>query len=120
MVIVKVDPFKCDLKRLKIENIDGVFLSGGSNEFISKKRDFNFSVIRTFRNKPIMGICLGYEFLIEYFKGGLYRMDRKVKRFSNIYVIRDNRLIEKGKLSVFKSHRYTAGILPDCFEQLAL
>jgi len=118
-IIVRADPFKCDLRRINIEKIDGVILSGGSNQFISKKRDFNFAIIRVFRDKPIMGICLGHEFLIEYFNGILYKMNRQSKGFSYVNIIKNNQLVEIGKISVFKSHHYAAGILPDCFEQLA-
>jgi len=119
VIIIRVDPFRCDLKKLKIENIDGVFLTGGNNRFVDKKRDFNFSIIRIFRDKPVIGICLGHEFLIEFYKGALYKMNRKVKGYSYINVIKDNELAERGKIAVFKSHEYAAGILPDCFEQLA-
>ena len=119
VTIVRVDPYKCDLRKIKLENIDGVILSGGSNNFISKKREFNFAVIRIIRDKPIMGICLGHEFLIEYFKGILYKMNRKSKGFSYVNIIKNNGLVERGRISVFKSHSYAAGILPDCFEQLA-
>ena len=119
IVIVRADPYKCDLRRIKTENIDAIILSGGSNKFISKKREFNFAITRIFRDKPIMGICLGHEFLIEYFKGVLYKMNRQSKGFSYVNIIKNNRLVERGKISVFKSHRYAAGILPDCFEQLA-
>jgi len=120
LVTVRVDPFKFDLKKLKSENIDGVVLTGGSTAFISKKRDFNFGVIRLFRNKPILGICLGHEFLIEYYKGVLYKMKWRAQGYSYIYITKNNNLIkEKKRLYVYKGHSFAAGILPDCFEQLA-
>lgn len=120
MLIVRIDPFKFNLRILKAENIDGVILTGGSTNFIEEKRRFNFSVIRLFKRKAILGICLGHEFLIEYYKGGLYEMNRRSQGYSYIYVRRDNKLVKgKEKLYVYKGHNFAAGILPDCFEQLA-
>lgn len=120
VITVRVDPFKFNLRRLKTENIDGVILSGGSTKFITKKRDFNFRVIRLFKNKPILGICLGHEFLIEYYKGALYKMNWRVQGYSYIHLRKDNKLIKgKKRIFVYKGHSYAAGILPDCFEQLA-
>lgn len=119
VTIVKVDSLKFDLKKLKHEKIDGVILSGGSNRFLAKKRDFNFGVIRLFKKKPILGICLGHELIVEFYRGVMYMMNRKAKGYSYIYVTKDNKLAKKGRLYVFKSHNYATGILSDCFEQLA-
>jgi GMP synthase-like glutamine amidotransferase len=120
VIIVRVDPYKFDLKRLDKDKINGIILTGGSTNFIGKKREFNFSVIRLFRDKPILGICLGHEFIIEYYKGSLYEMNWRAQGYSYIYVRKDNKLISgKEKLYVYKGHSFAAGILPDYFEQLA-
>ena len=120
VITVRVDPFKFDLKKLRSEKIDGVIQTGGSRTFITKKRDFNFGAIRLFRSKPILGICLGHEFLIEYYKGGLYKMNWRAQGYSYIYITKDNDLIQdKKRLYVYKGHSFAAGILPDCFDQLA-
>jgi len=120
VIIVRLDPYKFNLKRLNREEIDGIILTGGSTRFIEKKRDFNFSIIRLFKSKPILGICLGHEFLIEYYKGKLYEMNKRAQGYSYIYIMRDNELIKgKNRLYVYKGHSFAAGILPDCFEQLA-
>lgn len=119
-IIVRVNPYKFNLKRLKSEKIDGVILTGGGIKFIKKKRDFNFSIIRLFKRKPILGICLGHEFLIEYYKGGIYKMNLRSQGYSYIYLRRDNELVRKRKkLYVYKGHSFAAGILSDSFEQLA-
>lgn len=119
-LIVRVDPFKFNLRKLKTENIDGVILTGGGTKFIEDKRKFNFSVIRVFKSKPILGICLGHEFLIEYYKGGLYEMNKRAQGYSYIYIRKDNKLVKgKKRLYVYKGHSFAVGILPDCFEQLA-
>jgi len=119
-IIVRIDPYKFDLKRLKAEKIDGVILTGGSTRFIKNKRDFNFSVIRLFRRKPILGICLGNEFLIEYYKGGLYKMNLRAQGYSYINLRRDNKLVKgKKRLYVYKGHSFAVGILPDSLKQLA-
>ena len=119
-IIVRVDPYKFNLKRLKAENIDGIILTGGSTKFIKKKRDFNFSIIRLFKGNPILGICLGHEFLIEYYKGGVYKMSLRSQGWSYINLRRDNELVKgKKKLYVYKGHSFAVGILPNSFEQLA-
>ena len=120
VITVRVDPYKFDLKRLDKGKINGIILTGGDTKFAEKKRDFNFSVIRLFKDKPILGICLGHEFLIEYYKGSLYKMNWRSQGYSYIYVRRNNDLIsDKEKLYVYKGHNFAVGILPDCFEQLA-
>jgi len=120
IITIRVDPLKFNLKRLKAENIDGVIISGGSLSFIQKKRDFNFSVIRLFKDKPILGICLGHEFLAEFYKSALYRMRWRAQGLSYIYIRRDNDLIqEKKRILVYKGHSLAVGILPDCMKQLA-
>ena len=119
-IIVRVDPYKFNLKRLNGEKIDGVILTGGSTKFIEKKRDFNFSIIRLFKRKPILGICLGHEFLIEYYKGAVYKMKLRAQGYSYINLRRDNKLVKgKEKIYVYKGHSFAAGILPDSFDQLA-
>jgi GMP synthase-like glutamine amidotransferase len=119
-VIARVYPYKFNLKRLNGEKIDGVILTGGSTKFIEKKRDFNFSIIRLFKRKPILGICLGHEFLIEYYKGAVYKMELRAQGYSYINLRRDNKLVKgKEKIYVYKGHSFAAGILPDSFDQLA-
>lgn len=120
IITVRVDPFKFNLKRLKSSKIDGAILTGGSTRFAKDKRNFNFSTIRLFKNKPIIGICLGNEFLLEYYKGVLYRMKWRAQGYSYIHVTKNNKLIKgKKRISVYKGHSYAVGILPDCLEQLA-
>jgi len=117
---VRVDPHKFDLRRLDKGKIDGIILTCGDTKFVRKKRGFNFSVIRSFRHKPVLGICLGHEFLIEYYKGCLYKMKRRAQGYSYIYLRKDNNLVKgKKKLYVYKGHSFAVGIMPDSFEQLA-
>jgi len=119
-LIVKVDPLKFNLRKLKREVINGVILSGGNTLRFFQKKEFNFSVIRLFRKKPLLGICLGHEFLIDFYGGGLYKMDWRAQGLSYIHITKDNSLIRgRRNLLVYKGHSYAAGILPDCFEQLA-
>jgi GMP synthase-like glutamine amidotransferase len=119
-LIVRVDPFKCNLKKLNPKSIDGIILTGGSTRFVKDKRNFNFRIINMFRNKPIIGICLGNEFLIEYYQGTLYKMRWRAQGYSYINITKSNRLVNgKKRISVYKGHSYAGGILPDCFEHLA-
>lgn len=117
--IVRADPLKADPRKINFDVIDGAVLTGGNDIQIQKKRKFNYNIIRFMSNKPILGICYGHEFLIEYYKGHLYKMKWRAQGFSFVQVIKDNPLIEDDKISVYKGHSYATGILPDCLEDLA-
>ncbi|NCN39007.1 MAG: hypothetical protein GW914_01340 [Candidatus Aenigmarchaeota archaeon] len=117
--IIKADPLKADIKKINFDIVDGAILTGGNDFLIEKKRKFNYNVIRFLNNKPILGICYGHEFLIEYYKGHLYHMKWRSQGFSYVQIIKSNSLVEKGKLSVYKGHSYATGILPEDLEDLA-
>ena len=119
VTIVKVDPLKADLKKINFNLIDGAILTGGNDTEIQKKRNFNYKVIRLMKNRPVLGICYGHEFLIEYYNGHLFKMDWRSQGNHYIRVIKNNLLISKGKFLVYKGHSFAGGILSNCFEKLA-
>ena len=119
VTIVRVDPLKADAKKINFNLIDGAILTGGNDIQIQKKRNFNYKIIRLMKNKPILGICYGHEFLIEYYNGHLFKMDWRSQGYHYIRVIKNNLLISKGKFFVYKGHSFAGGILPNCFEKLA-
>ena len=117
--IIRVDPVRCDSRKINFGAIDGAVLTGGNDVQLQKKRKFNHNVIRFLKNKPILGICYGHEFLIEYYKGYLYKMNFRAQGLSFVQIVKNNQLIKKSKILVYKGHSYAGGILPDCFEDLA-
>jgi GMP synthase (glutamine-hydrolysing) len=118
-IIIRVDPLKCDIKKINFDVIAGAVLTGGNDVQVQKKRKFNYNVIRFMKNKPILGICYGHEFLLEYYNGHLYKMNYRAQGLSHVDVVKSNPLIGKGRILVYKGHSFAGGIIPDSFEKLA-
>jgi len=119
ITIISADPLKADIKKINFDLIDGAILTGGNDQEIQKKRDFNYKVIRNLNNKPILGICYGHEFLIEFYNGHLFKMKWRSQGYHYVRIIKDNPLIDKGNFFLYKGHSFAGGILPNIFENLA-
>jgi len=46
-------------------------------------------------------------------------MNWRAQGFSHVQIIKNNPLIDKSKIFVYKGHSFAGGIIPDCFEDLA-
>ena len=112
-VIVKVDPLKCNLRKLKREVINGVILSGGNTLRFFQKKEFNFSVIRLFRKKPLLGICLGHEAIAEIFGGKLMPMPESMHGIKNKGVVLNSSCIFSGLPVNFNIGHYHSWIIDD-------
>lgn len=116
--IVRVDPLKANVKKINFDLIDGSILTGGNDIQVEKKRRFNHAVIRALRNKPILGICYGHEFLIEYYNGHLFKMNWRSQGYAYARITKNNPLIGKGRICVYKGHSFACGLLPENFEKI--
>lgn len=106
--------------KLNPKEYDGVILSGGPNKFWNEKFKFNAKVMKTFRKKPLLGICLGHQFLVQACGGFLYDEGAKLKGFYTVFPTKESKLIAGlEKIRVFKNHRYSAGYIPDELIQTA-
>ena len=79
----------------QVEKIKGIILSGRSIYSAETNRD-NFKIIRKAYNSeiPILGICFGAEILAATFGGTLQKMERPIKEYRRINIIKENKLIK--------------------------
>lgn len=118
-IVVRVDPLKFDLKKLKKERIHGVIISGGSDEFWEEKSGFSSRIIEKFKDEPLLGICLGHEFLVEHYGGAIYKMHLKSEGMIYVNIIQENVLTQDRKrIRVFKAHGNAVAFLPECLKEL--
>jgi len=120
IIITRVNPLICDHRKINPKEYEGVILSGGADMFSRERFGFNNKVIKKFKDKPLLGVCLGHQFLVQSYGGAIYRMDLKSYGMINVTILRDNRLIKgRKRIRVFKGHHNAAAFLPDCMDQLA-
>lgn len=93
----------------EVENFDLIILSGGSNLAIPKNREIlqrEITVIRKTK-KPVIGICLGFELIIEAFGGELLYRNEKVEGINEIKVLINHPVFKnKEEFLVHEAHKY--------------
>lgn len=109
-----------DLKLVK--NFDLIILSGGSLFSIlghEQKYKKEIEIIKN-SNKPIIGICLGFELIAYAFGSKLYKVNKKIKGILPIKIINNCRIFNNlPNFDVYEGHRWIIKKIPTDFIELA-
>ena len=102
---------------------DLIVLSGGSEFPIVYNEDRYRNEIDLIRNadRPIVGICLGFELIAHAYGAELVTLERRERGIVDLEVMHDsNGLFTRvPNLSVYEAHRWTVRAIPDDFIELA-
>ncbi len=114
---VKMYKSDCSLATIKKEKFDIILLGPGPN---SPKEAGNYlEIINTYhKTKPIFGICLGFQAMMEYFGEEVKKLD-EVMHGGASAIKQDGKTIYTGIKNNTKFARYhSLGVkkVPDCFE----
>jgi GMP synthase (glutamine-hydrolysing) len=101
----------------KFSRYKGIILSGGSN-FVSERFEFIKDIIKK-TNIPVLGICLGNEYIARTFGGETIHDVPENEEFYDINVIKENELTGNAKiLKDMDCHMHKITKLPTMFEVL--
>ena len=119
----KVTTFLYNEINLKlIDNFDLIILSGGSHfSVLGHEQEYKkeIEIIKNV-NKPIIGICLGFQLIAYVFGAKLYKINKKIKGISPIKVISDHYIFNNlPNFKVYESHRWLIKKIPKNFIELA-
>ena len=100
-----------DFKNFKnYKKFDAVILSGGSSLSVKNHSREYYKELALIKscNKPILGICLGFELINFAFGEDLIRVDSKIKGVMEIKVLNSDKLFNllPKRFKVFESHRW--------------
>lgn len=112
---------KLDLNSVKYA--DGLILAGGGD--ISKKQKTKINIIRDNyekklfnyfkkKNKPILGICRGFQLIADLYKIKLFKVSGHVRK-SHRLIVKKNKYIPYKNLIVNSFHNYSLKNLPENF-----
>jgi GMP synthase-like glutamine amidotransferase len=118
---VKVTPFQ-KLTKHNFDHYDLIILSGGHKYAVmSHRREYSreLNLIMT-SNKPVIGICLGFELVVTAFGGKLKLLRHKVHREVGITFTHPDPISRRRTAyTVFESHRRGVKYLPPTLIPLA-
>lgn len=100
-------------------NFDLVILSGGSKYQLVGNKDKFTKELDFIKNtdKPVIGICFGYELIAVAFGATLKELSENKKGIYEVEILDGN--LGEGKIKVCESHKWVIDKLPDVFEVLA-
>lgn len=115
--------FKNKINKNQLKGSDGLFLLGGGNIYKIEKKKINqirdnyekklFSYFKN-QNKPIIGICRGFQNIMSFYGVKLFKVKNHVK--TNHYIkINNSRFIKSINLNVNSFHNYAIKSLPKDF-----
>jgi len=113
----------CLLENIHKTNISafaGIILSPGPGLPEEKQGLFDF-IDSIVDNKPILGVCLGHQAIVNYFGGKIYKLNKIIHGESSVITINTNHKIYNNlpeKIEVGRYHSWVAdnNSLPECFE----
>ena len=109
-----------NVNKVDVSSFNGIILSPGPGLPEEKEGLFDF-IDSIIDNKPVLGVCLGHQAIVNYFGGEIYKLSRIIHGESSIITINSNHKIYKNlsdKIEVGRYHSWVADnkTLPDCFE----
>ncbi len=110
-----------ELKDVSFERFDIVVLSGGhSIPLLGNESRFEKEIdfVRN-ADRPIFGICFGFEIIAHVYGASLELMDKKEKGIMKINIIPDDIFLNIFEFEVFESHRWVIREIPDNLVALA-
>lgn len=112
-----------DFSSSDAEKFDVVVLSGGSkfsvNGLHKEIYDREIEFIQT-TQKPVIGICLGFQLIAKAFGSKIERLPEKVKGIFEIQIIKQISVFDSiNELVVYEGHRFVVSKLAEVLEPLA-
>jgi GMP synthase (glutamine-hydrolysing) len=106
-----------------LNNYDAIILSGGHNFPVAGnevKLETEISLVRN-TQKPVFGICFGFELIAAAFRAKLELMQSKEKEIIEIEIVNQDDIF-KGlpNFKVFENHRWVVKELPENLSSLAV
>jgi GMP synthase (glutamine-hydrolysing) len=105
-----------DIEKFDFTNIDAIFLSGGHDFAVNgneKRLHSEINLIKNF-DKPIFGICFGFELIARIFGANLLELREREKGVIDIQIENPDRIFEGiSNYQVYESHRWVVKDLPD-------
>lgn len=107
---------------IRVSDLDLIVLSGSKEHAVIYSQSMYQKQVDIIKNKniPILGICAGFELIVETFGGKLTRLDNKVVGIRKIEIIKHDSIFQNIKtLEVYEGHRWTATEIPESLIVLA-
>ena len=112
---------KDEFANIQVEDFDAVILSGSSANSAIKHRylfTHQIDLIKSCR-VPILGVCLGFELMIDAFGGSMIRLKDKIQEVKTLQFSSDPIFEGISELHVYEGHRWITQQAPDIFTVLA-
>lgn len=105
--------FPEDLEENEINDFDGIVLSPGPGLPSEQKRTIAYLQQIICLNKPLLGVCLGHQMLIEYFGGSIRQLEQIVHGEATNIQIKGNKLYKNlpDSIKVGRYHSWIANEL---------
>ena len=108
------------LKKIDVREFDCAIMSGGPDTNWKRKSRYNGEILEKFKNKPVLGICLGHEFIVEHYGGKIEKLEKKIQGFDQIKIFRKSGLSgDRKTLRAYKAHQNDTRYLPKTLTNFA-
>jgi gamma-glutamyl-gamma-aminobutyrate hydrolase PuuD len=127
---VKILPINLKKNKIDLSSIksaDGLILAGGgdiskikNNRLNQIRDDYEIKLFNYFykNNKPILGICRGFQLIADLYKIKLFKVDNHVRKIHRLYIKKNNYILHN-VLTVNSFHKYSIKNLPNEFINVA-